>query len=146
MYDKGLGQEISIDPFGGVVTDISSGTIINLNPDSTFTIFDGNAIDPSGGSVVMAQTQPMQQGGDWWSAINWGAVKDIAGTVLSTGASIVKAIQGQPSGQTVPPGYRYDPVTRRIVPVAQQTGVFGQQSWLLPLGLLAVGAFLLMRK
>ena len=106
---------------------------------------------PSGGDFSGSGTMndPWVWRGDTGSGQSWdwsSGFKNIASGV----ANVIRAFQ---PGQSVPPGYRYNSVTGRLEPVS--SGLFpgiypgapsSFPSWLLPVGLGAVGLVLLMRK
>lgn len=124
----GLGQtDLWVtSPDGTVMQNTESGAVIVL-PDSS---------SPTGYPV---QVQPSAAGGDWWSNL-----QTVLTPLASIAGSIVKGITGTTQG-ALPPGYTRNPITGQIVPTAYAT-TSTTSSWLLPLGLLGVGAVLLMRK
>lgn len=132
MYNRqNLGQEGSdawvTSPDGTVMQNLDTGTVI-VSQDPT-------SIDP-------VPVQPATSGGDWFS---WGSLSNILQSGIQLATTVVRAASGQPQAQpTPPPGYRYDPVTNRMVPTA--TFAPSSTSWILPLGLLGIGAVLLLGK
>lgn len=129
--DTSMGQDGTwiTSPDGTVMQNLDTGSVIVLP-------------DAGSPSIYPTQTQPAQAGGDWWSGL-----QNILTPVSSIAGAIAKAIGGTSAG--LPSGYKYDSVTGRVVPVGYQasTGLFGTSStWLLPVALIGVAAFAMMKK
>lgn len=130
MYKLGfIGQDGSSD---GWITSPDGSVMQNLDTGAVVVLPDPSSPVPS---------LPSQTGGDWFS---WGTVKDVLAPLASVAGSIVKAVTGQ-QAQQVPPGYRYNSITGRFEPIGTAT-TSAFPNWLLPVGLLGVGAVMLMRK
>jgi hypothetical protein len=114
-------------PDGTVMQNLDTGNVVVLP-------------DASSPSSYPEPTQPAASGGDWWSGLS-----SILTPLASIGSSIAKAVTGS-STPSLPPGYTRNPITGQIVPTGYVAPTSTMSSWLLPLGVLGIGAVLLMRK
>lgn len=113
-------------PDGTVMQNTETGAVIVLP-------------DASSPTSYPTPVQPAMSGGDWWSGL-----QTVLTPLASIAGSIVKAISGT-TQQPLPSGYTRNPITGQIVPTAY-AAPSTTMSWLLPVGLLGIGAVLLMRK
>lgn len=151
MYSRdriGLAEDLILMPGeGGEVTSVTpySGSVNVLTPSGGYDWFQTQVSVPT--------SQPAA------SSFSWGDFLTPVANVLKTGADIFSkvypAIKGtgypspypQTPGNSIPPGYRYDPTTGRLVPMQTQAGIGSLTSspYFLPI-VLGLGAFLIMKK